>query len=547
MSRFSNTGVQPDGDSVKLKADGQFFSTSTNLGASRLNGSITAAAVTITVDSTTSFPAAGTIGIGDEIITYTGKNATQFTGCTRGAEQTTASAHDDNAVVGGVYVSSWFDTDGWGTLELFFSADVPSKNKGIRIQYTDDTGQATPTVQSNEFYEFKEAAVRQGCLDVHVRPKLDGFRAIYINGSEAQSSLYISSTGRVYPETGLLNSGNAQITAEFAREVSLGNIANYSQNTKFGRNSEVDSGTPADLWDGGTNTLGTNDYTGQDCTAEENIAVVSSSAADAGTLVSSGAVTTTGSKTLIDSGATFVTDGVAVGDIVLNDSRGTYGYVTSVDSETQLTVFQMIDSEIGEYDNVVGNSYRVATAASTGAAVVSLRRILDSNFEKQKTEFVILNGVTTVTVTANAYRCSRGQVLLSGSGGANAGTITANQAVTTGNIFFVMRIGTNQTLVAADTVPAREIYLIEGVDVAMSVSGGVAASGVVSLRTRPFGGSFNTIRIYELSSGGGPFSDKEVGGVMLQAGTDFKLRVDSTSANNVRFSGKIEYLEIDEV
>jgi len=33
----------------------------------------------------------------------------------------------------------------------------------------------------------------------------------------------------------------------------------------------------------------------------------------------------------------------------------------------------------------------------------------------------------------------------------------------------------------------------------------------------------------------------------LQQGTDFKLRVDSTSSNNVRFSGKMEYLEINEI
>lgn len=55
--------------------------------------------VTITVDSTTSFPPAGIIIIGTELISYTGVGATTFTGCTRGASGTTAAPHPDNSVV----------------------------------------------------------------------------------------------------------------------------------------------------------------------------------------------------------------------------------------------------------------------------------------------------------------------------------------------------------------------------------------------------------------------------------------------------------------
>ena len=55
--------------------------------------------VTITVDSTTNFPPAGTIVIGNELISYTGVGATTFTGCTRGARGTTAAPHADNSVV----------------------------------------------------------------------------------------------------------------------------------------------------------------------------------------------------------------------------------------------------------------------------------------------------------------------------------------------------------------------------------------------------------------------------------------------------------------
>ena len=53
-----------------------------------------AAGTTITVQSTATFPNAGRIIIDSELITYTGKNATQFNaGVTRGVGGTTASAH----------------------------------------------------------------------------------------------------------------------------------------------------------------------------------------------------------------------------------------------------------------------------------------------------------------------------------------------------------------------------------------------------------------------------------------------------------------------
>jgi len=64
-----------------------------------LNGAITNSATTLTVNSTTEFPTAGTLVIEAEQITYTGSTSTTFTGCTRGANATTALAHADNSKV----------------------------------------------------------------------------------------------------------------------------------------------------------------------------------------------------------------------------------------------------------------------------------------------------------------------------------------------------------------------------------------------------------------------------------------------------------------
>lgn len=65
----------------------------------QLNGAITNSDTTITVDSTVGFPASGLIVIGNELISYSGKTSTTFTGCTRGEFGTTAAAHLDNTIV----------------------------------------------------------------------------------------------------------------------------------------------------------------------------------------------------------------------------------------------------------------------------------------------------------------------------------------------------------------------------------------------------------------------------------------------------------------
>jgi len=85
------------------------FSSTVTQTAINAMGGINNSTATITVDSTTGFPASGTILIDSELITYASKSATQFLTCGRGAEGTTAAAHADNAIV---YDASTFV--GWG-------------------------------------------------------------------------------------------------------------------------------------------------------------------------------------------------------------------------------------------------------------------------------------------------------------------------------------------------------------------------------------------------------------------------------------------------
>tara|TARA_R100000963_G_C4644377_1_gene108210 strand:+ start:354 stop:2375 length:2022 start_codon:yes stop_codon:yes gene_type:complete len=64
-----------------------------------LDGGIDASVTTVTVDSTAGFEDIGTITIELENISYTAKTATTFTGCTRGADSTSAASHSDNIAV----------------------------------------------------------------------------------------------------------------------------------------------------------------------------------------------------------------------------------------------------------------------------------------------------------------------------------------------------------------------------------------------------------------------------------------------------------------
>ena len=75
----------------------------------QLNGAINNSVTTVVVDSTTGFPATGVIAIDSELITYSSKTGTDFTGCVRGASGTIAASHLNNTLT---YDAS--DYNGWG-------------------------------------------------------------------------------------------------------------------------------------------------------------------------------------------------------------------------------------------------------------------------------------------------------------------------------------------------------------------------------------------------------------------------------------------------
>ena len=100
-------------------------------GVTTLSAGISNSATTIPVVDTSKFLSPGAIIIGSEIIKYTGKTLTSFTGCTRGQFGSSAAAH-----LSGVYVGEAQAPTSPTTPIALFMSDTTSSN-GVALDPTD--------------------------------------------------------------------------------------------------------------------------------------------------------------------------------------------------------------------------------------------------------------------------------------------------------------------------------------------------------------------------------------------------------------------------
>ena len=320
-------------------------------------------------------------------------------------------------------------------------------------------------------------------------------------------------------------------------EVKRGFIDGVSIYNKFGANTDVDTGTtPEDLW-GGSGL-----YTGFNATSGEAIETLSSNGNDAGTVLSSGTATGGSATTLVDSGATFVTNGVAVGDCIINDTQKFHGIVSAVTSETTLTVvrFEYEGDPETTYSFANGNTYRVASAgANTGCFVLLHTKMIESDYASYIREYIVMNGGTPVDTSGADYiRSSRTVCIAFGSGGTAAGVIQSRQTTTTANVFTWIPTGHNQSLVAADTVPAGHTLYISALICKMGRATGAAGSAEVDFLARPLSQGFNS-KIHQYITDKQGF---EVDGdymLALPEYTDYKWQCQEVSDNNTQISAEI--------
>jgi len=416
---------------------------------------------------------------------------------------------------------------------VFYLADLVPRQRYVRLILTNSSGVDVTSVN------MAVKAIYGGVEGTSVFP-IEISPSQFSPAMLTQSVLIGKDAFGVYKNTEV-NEAGALLTAEFGTEVARGVYPAYEVRLCFGRNPDIDTGTaPEDMW----NSNGT--YTGFNATANENIEVFSGSGNDVGALVSSGTATGGTNTTILDSGATFVTDGVAVGDVVLNDTQGFYGLVKTVDSETQLTVWHFNNGDSSEHIPASGDAYRVATDSGTGAAVIILFELLDEDFTEQTNAFVILNGATGVTLTGNYIRAPQARIIKAGSGGVNAGVITGRQATTTANVFFNMPVGFGKTTTGVKTIPVGKFAIIKRTQASIIRANGSAGSATITLKSREVGsGAWAAIRPMEVSTGLG-FSETDIGGEIINSGTDVKFTVEQVSDNGTIAEAELEYYLIEE-
>jgi len=312
-----------------------------------------------------------------------------------------------------------------------------------------------------------------------------------------------------------INSGGLRSTAnsfqaDFLLRVALGQIPGYSHINKYGHNPVVEVATdPEDVWGGG----GIYDFY---FTTNQTVEAVSTDVDDVGSLVSSGTATGGSLTTLVDSGATFVSDGVAVGDIVINDTNGEFGTVKVVTSETELTHTTMTTGStvahksLTSKPNESGDTYRIASSGDTGAGVINIEGLTASGLTwTVATETIILNGQTDVAISTGFVRLYRGTVLHAGASAMNEGNISVEVDATTNAGIFITA-GDGRTQQANFTIPSGKTGLFLKGYVGISSGGNPAtpASAQFTWRARLNNGATGIYAVngqVEVIANGGQF------------------------------------------
>jgi hypothetical protein len=124
------------------------YISSTGAANGTLSSALTSSATTISLTDASGFASSGTIQIGLEFITYTGKSSNDLTGATRGARGSTAVAHASGVVVQNISGQATADTNDIALTKIDRSAYSALPNKlstGQPSQYYVDR-QTQPTI-----------------------------------------------------------------------------------------------------------------------------------------------------------------------------------------------------------------------------------------------------------------------------------------------------------------------------------------------------------------------------------------------------------------
>ena len=130
----------------------------------------------------------------------------------------------------------------------------------------------------------------------------------------------------------------------------------------------------------------------------------------------------------------------------------------------------------------VASTSTADTAAGTGAQTLEINGLDSAGLLQSET--IALAGTTTVTLTNQYQMIHRMIVRSAGSGGVNAGTITAN-AVTDDNVTAQINIGNNQTLMAIYKIPSDSDGCLLNFYASLLKAVGATATVNVTVKAKP--------------------------------------------------------------
>ena len=164
---------------------GQWGGTVAGATTSTINegGTFSDSDTTLTLTSAAAFPSSGTIQIGSELITYSGKSSNDLTGLSRGANGTTAASHSNGATV-----TNASDFSGWG---VAVPADQTTLEPGLWS--LDNFGEVLiATIANGETFTWNAAATDR--LTVRASKSTSGFATT--NNPTASRLTLVSPTAR---------------------------------------------------------------------------------------------------------------------------------------------------------------------------------------------------------------------------------------------------------------------------------------------------------------------------------------------------------------
>jgi hypothetical protein len=332
------------------------------------------------------------------------------------------------------------------------------------------------------------------------------------------------------------------ILSDYNVLIPLGLAPGLSHVNKFGRNPAISTATtPEDIWDvGGL-------WVPPVAAVIHNIA--STDVDDAGTLVSSGTITSGTVTQLIDENATFITDGVAANDVVLNDTNIDHSVVKTIDSETQLTLEPSHHAhQEGSVGFNAGDTYRIVTPASTGASVVHIYG-LDEDYN-EKEEFIIMNGTTNVPTVSTYWRIFRMHI----DGAAirtvnNEGNITATTNDVAATVTAQITAALGQTLMAIYTIPDGKTGLMTSFSASI-FKGAVGALADITLRQTKFAGPDGagcvTEHYLSVATDGASYVQHQFSPYkVFEERTDVWMRCETSSANDIAITGAFDIILVN--